>query len=110
MSNQFRQRRRDLRWRMNRQLNNLRRVNIYLMEKRMSYLEGRQEVVNLYLENTHDLMTDLEIKVQGLLDREKARQQAEKLIAPVVGVPAKPNSLVRFWCWLRDVLCAKGKP
>lgn len=103
MNNQNRQRRRDQRWRMNRQLNNRRRVNLFLMEKRVRYLEGRQEVVALDLENTHDLMKALELKVQGLLDEKKARQQATCTCQ-------QPNRLLQFWRWLRDVLCSKGNP
>ncbi|MDO4698176.1 MAG: hypothetical protein Q4A60_05805 [Pasteurellaceae bacterium] len=110
MSNQFRQARRNQRWRMNRQMQDRRRLNMFLVEKRVRQLEGHQEVLVLDLENTHDLIKALEIKVQGLLDEKKARQQAEKLIAPVVGVPTPPSHLVRFWRWLRDVLCSKGNP
>lgn len=110
MRNQFRQRRRDLRWRMNRQMQDRRRLNMFQVERRVRHLEGRQEVVALDLENTHDLMKALEIKVNKLVDDNK-RLKAQIYICRYIGkkVFVKPAYL-RFWHWLRDVLCAKGKP
>lgn len=102
MNNQNSQRRRNQRWQMNKQLNNRRRVNLWKLEKRVSYLEGRDEVLTLDLENTHDLMKALELKVQGLLEEKKARQQT--------ACNGLPPCLVKFWRWLRGVLCSKGTP
>lgn len=112
MRNQFRQRRRDLRWRMNKQMNNRRRLNLFLVERRVRHLEGRQEVLVLDLENSHDLMTDLEIKVKELLEDKRKREaemQGKPLVRCITRPDPRPISL-RFWHWLRDVLCAKGKP
>lgn len=110
MPTQFRQARRNQRWRMNRQMKDRRRVNVFLLEKRVSHLEGRQEVFVLDLENTQDLMTALELKVKDLLEREKARQAAEKWLAPVVGQPRQPNRFVRFWRGVAAMLNSKAEP
>lgn len=103
MSNQFRQRRRDQRWRINRQIKDRRRLNVFLVEKRVRQLEGWREVVLLDLENTHDLMTALERKVQKLLADNKQYhaqlQQAEQ--------PDKPRSV---WQRLITLLRTKGNP
>ncbi|MGX2949346.1 hypothetical protein ACWIUA_00360 [Ursidibacter sp. B-7004-1] len=92
MNKQFR---RNQRWRMNRQLNNRRRINLWLLEKRVSYLEGREEVLVLDLENTHDLMKALETKVQKLI----AENQALKTTQPV-GLLAR----------VKAFLSSKGNP
>ncbi|MDE3972335.1 hypothetical protein QA264_00920 [Glaesserella parasuis] len=106
MSKQFR---RNQRWRMNRQMKDRRRLNLFLVEKRVRHLEGRQEVVTLDLENTHDLLTALETKVATLVAEKKAREQAEKELQ-WVAYP-KPKSLVcRLWQWLLGMLGQKGNP
>lgn len=90
------QRRPNAKWRLARTLRK-RRVNQYRLEQRVKQLEGQHEVIKLACEQTHDLMTELERKVEALII--KARQSE-----PQAG------RLVRFGAWLKRVLCSKGNP
>ena len=110
MNKQSTQRRRDQRWRMNRQMKDRRRLNLFLVEKRVRHLEGRQEVVTLDLENTHDLMAQLEQKVSELIEDKRSRQAVEKLLAPVISYPKQPNCFYRLWRGVINVLRSKGNP
>lgn len=103
MNNQFRQRRRNQRWRINRQIKDRRRLNVFLVEKRVRQLEGWREVVLLDLDNTHDLMTALERKVQQLLAENKQYQTRLQQMEQ----PAPPRSV---WQRLITLLRTKGNP
>lgn len=105
MPRQFRQARRNQRWRMSRQIKDRRRLNVFLVERRVAHLEGRQEVVALDLESTHDLLNKLEIKVQDLIERHKACT-----VPPVPFRVPKPCPVMRAWRWLRATLTSKGEP
>lgn len=100
MRNQFRQQRRNQRWRMNRQMQDRRRLNLFLVERRVRHLEGWREVVILDLENTHALLDTLEHKVQQLLE-EKKHYQAQQATLPTQR---------RFWQPVVELLRKKGHP
>lgn len=76
-----------------------RRVNLYFLENRVSHLEGQREVVSLDLENTHDLLQQLEIKVNRLIEQHRALAAEQK--------QANTRSV---WRSILQILKTKGEP
>ncbi|MBF0786210.1 hypothetical protein E4T80_12125 [Muribacter muris] len=76
-----------------------RRVNLYFLENRVSQLEGQREVVCLDLENTHDLLQQLEIKVNRLIEQHRALAAEQQ--------QANTRSV---WQRILQILNTKGNP
>ncbi|MDH2998080.1 hypothetical protein A1D22_09350 [Pasteurellaceae bacterium LFhippo2] len=88
------------RWRMSRNLRK-KRTNFYMLEQRVENVARKQDMVDLDLENTHDLLSSLEKKV-NLLVRENKQLKTQQM---------KSEPLVkRMWQGLLTILCSKGNP
>lgn len=84
---------------------NRRRLNNFLLQKRVAKLERNLadeiELSRLDSEQTNDLLTELERKVEWLIKQnERLKQAGEPL-------QTQPKGL---FAWLKAVLCSKGEP
>lgn len=130
MSNQSRQRRRNLKWRLQRNMRK-RRVNLFLLDKQQKALAEEMKKLKAQFAESEQLLEQLEQKVEAQLQKKAEMQPIFAKLDPIVELKVAPTCSVttaaleiglerneqptttkkRSW-WQRMVamLCSKGNP